>query len=184
MTGQEPIIQFADKDVGDVTAAVEGVMLGLKTPWLREGAEQVVTDAGAEQASAQRFVTVLELAYLVASADGFAAAERRSLSYLLESVTGSAVKQATLERHFSDLDNAVEMLGRRERLARSAADLPDAGAREEALKLTALIAMADGQVSVDEMSALTELGQHMEMDATRVEGLVRQCAGIVQEALG
>lgn len=187
MSGQEPIVQFEDRDATDVAAAVEGVMLGLRTPWLRQGAAQAVaerpSDAPDDEAAAQRFVTVVELAYLVASADGFAHAERKSLSYLLENVTGAAVKQAVLERHFSDLDQAVDALGRRARLARSAADIPDAAAREEALKLTALIAMADGTLSAEEMEALTELGAHMEMDSAGVEAVVRGCARVVQEAL-
>ena len=33
---EEPFIEFAGKDVKEVTAAVQGVMVGLRTPWLRQ----------------------------------------------------------------------------------------------------------------------------------------------------
>jgi len=184
--GDSAVVDFSGHEETDVAAAVEGVLVGLRTPWLREGAEQTAaaTDADAPLPSAaQRFVTVLELAYLIASADGFARAERQSLSYLLQSVTGSAVKQADLERHFSDLDHAVAAMGRRERMAASAASIDDDDGRQETIMLTALIAMADGTLSRTEMDALTELATHMEMPLDRTEALVHKVAAYVREAL-
>ncbi|MEM6993316.1 MAG: TerB family tellurite resistance protein [Myxococcota bacterium] len=179
------VIDFSEHEASEVAAAVQGVMVGLRTPWLREGAQQTqaASEADPLPTEAQRFVTMLELSYLVASADGFAKAERQSLSYLLQSVTGSAVKQADLERHFSDLDQAVAALGRRERLAASAAAIEDDTGRQEAILLTALIAMADGTLSRPEMDALLELSGHMDMPATEAEALVRKAATHVEEAL-
>src|SRR5262249_11811114 len=68
---------------------------------LREGAKAAA--AGSDDAPARRFTALLELGYLVASADGLDPSERAALARLLEAVTGSAVDQPTLERHFEDL---------------------------------------------------------------------------------
>ena len=180
-------IEFADAEVDDVAAAVQGVLVGLRAPWLREGAEQTMAQTADQadpgpQGAALRFVTLLELAYLVASADGLAKVERESLSYLLENLTGAAVKQSDLERHFSDLDQAVAAFGRRERLAASAAAIEEDG-REETMLLVSLIAMADGNLSNPEMGSLVELGEHMARSREQVEALAHQAAGYVQEAL-
>lgn len=179
------VVEFSGHEPGEVAAAVQGVIVGLRTPWLREGAKQTIAHATDDTlpSAARRFVTVLELAYLVASADGFATSERASLSYLLQSVTGAAVDQADLERHFSDLDHAVEALGRRERMAASAAAIEDDAGREEAILLTALIAMADGVLSQIEMEALAQLATHMDLPPARAQSLVDKAARHVQEAL-
>ena len=137
---------------------------------------------GNADASARAFQTVLELGYLVASADGFADAERESLSKLLESITGAALDHATLTLHFLDLDEAVGSLGRRERLARVAADIEGAAA-EEAVSLAALIAIADGQLSASELSVLEELGEHVSLGVERVREIVDDMAQRVEAKL-
>lgn len=183
------VIEFVGAAADDVAAAVEGVLVGLRTPWLREGAAQSVAVAEGDDpdapvtASAQRFQTTLELAYLVASADGLAKAERQSLSYLLHSVSGDAIQQAALERHFSDLDHAVAALGRRERLAASAAAIDDPAGREEAVLLVSLIAMADGVLSEPEMDAVLQLGTHFEFAPEATDALIERAAKYVREAL-
>jgi tellurite resistance protein len=141
---------------------------------LRAGAHDSMTAMPIESQPARRFQTLLEIGYLVASADGFASEERASLARLLESVTGEAINHAALELHFRDLDDAVASLGRRERLARVAADLDDEAAGEEAIGLAALIAMADGALGRAELDALVELGEHIGMSAQRVRGVVDQ----------
>lgn len=181
------VIQFAGCEAKDVAAAVQGALIGLRKPWLLEGAEQtqwIVADTDAPvPVAAQRFITVLELAYLVASADGFAKVERDSLSVLLETVTGSPVKQSVLEQHFSELDRGVAAFGRSERLAAASADIEDQAGRDEAIVLTALIAMADGALSRAEMNALSELAGHLQLSADQTDALVHEAAGYIREAL-
>jgi tellurite resistance protein len=132
--------------------------------------------------AAARFQTLLELGFLVASADGFADEERVSLSILLESVTGWAIDRAALERHFRDLEQAVAALGRRERLARLAAEL-DRAAAEEAIELVVTIAMADGRLSDAEHAVLVELGEHLKLTEDRLHALVADAASRLREAL-
>lgn len=140
--------------------------------WLSAGAAASVAEVPDDAAAASRFQTMLELAYLVASADGFAQAERVSLAALLEQITGSAVDHATLELHFRDLDDAVALLGRRERFARAAADLDGPKQGEEAITLVSMVALADGHLSGPEYEALVELGRYTDVPAARVRALV------------
>jgi tellurite resistance protein len=154
-----------------------------RSAWLRAGAASSVADEPIDRDAAQRFQTMLELAYLVASADGFADTERASLSTLLESITGAAVDRATLELHFRDLDDAVAQLGRRERLARAAADLETPEQREDVIAMVAIVALADGQISPPEFEALVELGRHVEIPAARVRAIVDTTAARVKAGL-
>jgi tellurite resistance protein len=140
------------------------------TESLREGAAAVHGEG--DDPKARHFQSMLELGYLVASADGFADAERNALSTLLEQITGSAVNHEELELHFRDLDDACSVLGRHERLRRAAAEFEDNIGRDEALAFAALVAVADGRLAAPEMSALSELGRCFEIRETEVEVIV------------
>jgi tellurite resistance protein len=153
---------------------------------LRAGAD--ATRGGADDQQARTFQSILELGYLVASADGFAEEERSALAALLEQATGAAVNREELELHFRDLDEGVAMLGRRERLRRAAADFDDALGRTHAITFTALIAVADGVLGQPEIEALAELGKCFELPLAEVleivEGVAREVEHTVEaEAL-
>ncbi len=153
---------------------------------LRAGAD--ATRGGADDQQARMFQSILELGYLVASADGFADEERQALAALLEQATGAAVNREELELHFHDLDDAVAVLGRRERLRRAAADFDDAIGRTHAITFTALIAVADGVLGQPEIEALAELGKCFELPLAEVleivEGVAREVERTVEaEAL-
>jgi tellurite resistance protein len=180
MSESHAIVELPDVEPARRAAAIHAVATedGGRAARLHEGARASVADAG-EVATARAFQTTLELGYLVASADGFAKDERETLSRLLESITGAAVDHATLTLHFLDLDEAVEALGRRERLARLAAELDGTAAAEEAVSLAALIAMADGRLSDRELEVLVELGGHVSLGAERVRAIVDDMAGRV-----
>ena len=147
---------------------------------LRAGAEAIL--AGRDDDDARRFGATLELAYLAASADGLDDGEREVLAGLLEQATGAAVDRATLHTHFSDLDAAVAMLGRRERLVRSAADIGDESAAE-AIEVAALVAMADGALFGKELAVLVELGACLGQGFGDVRDAVDRAAARVKEAL-
>ncbi|MBX7081309.1 MAG: TerB family tellurite resistance protein [Nannocystaceae bacterium] len=157
--------------------AVQAVMTSdpRRAQWLAEGAAASAAH-GAEDLAARRFQTVLELGYLVASADGFAASEREQLARLLASMTGAALPPAVLEQHFRDLDQAVALLGRRERLARVAADIEGPEAAADAITVAALIAFADGELAAPELSALYELGAFVGLSDERVRALANGLA--------
>jgi tellurite resistance protein len=185
MTDAEAVVRLPDTEPAQLAAAVESALnaRGDLTQKLRVGAQESARDEPEDVVAARRFQTLLELGYLVASADGFADEESASLAGLLERVTSKAIDRAALELHFQDLDAAVDLLGRRQRLARSAADLEDEVSAEEAIGLVATIAMADGCLSAAEYAALVELGQHMKISAARTHALVEQAAAGVEEGL-
>jgi tellurite resistance protein len=135
------------------------------------------------EAEARYFQSILELAYLVASSDGFVEAEQRALADLLEQVTGAAVSHAALELHFKDLEDACSVLGRKERLRRAAADFDDAIGRDEALGFAALVALADGKLREPEAEALLELAHCLEFEQHEAQNIVDAVVIQIQKAL-
>lgn len=185
MSERDGIVELPDVAPARLAEAVHAVATEdrARAERLRTGAEQSVAAEPSDGEAARAFQTVLELGYLVASADGFADEERTSLARLLESITGAAVDHAVLQLHFWDLDEAVESLGRRERLARAAADLEGEAAAIEAITLASLIALADGRMSAAELDVLVELGSHLSLSAERVRTLVDETAARVEAQL-
>lgn len=128
------------------------------------------------------FMAALELGYLTASADGLDDAERESLAAALERVTGIGYDHAAFAAHFHDLDTSVAMLGRRERLARTAAEFESDLQRADAIRFAALVAMADGTLHAAELAVLEELGPHFKWSSDRVRDLVTESAARVRGA--
>jgi tellurite resistance protein len=126
-----------------------------------------------------RFIAALELGYLTASADGLDAKERDSIAHTLEKVTGIGFDHDSFEAHFADLDDAVAALGRRERLARTAAEFETDDERADAIRFAALVAMSDGTLHEPELVVLVEAGSHFHWDSTRIRGLVEDAAARV-----
>lgn len=185
MSESGAIIELERGEPERLAAAVESAMRA-RAPsleWMTAGAAESARDEWTAEQAPRRFQTLLEIGYLVASADGFADEERTSLASLLEKLTGSAIDHETLELHFRDLDEAVELLGRRERLLRTSAELEDAATAEEVISLVAMISMADGVLSTDEFEVLVQLGNYVNFDEARVRGLVDQAAAQVEGAM-
>jgi hypothetical protein len=172
----DSVVQLPVADPARLAAAVQAV--------LNEGAASLPSSSRLREGAASlgiEFQRLLEVGYLVASADGLDDAERDAIAALLETATGAAVDRATLSTHFKDLDGAAAMLGRRERLARVAADLE--ATQVESLAFAALIAMADGQLVADELAVLVELGGCFEMSADEVRAVVDEVAATVGRCL-
>jgi tellurite resistance protein len=151
--------------------APEGAAQVLPTPArLEQGAKATLENRLEDEST--YFVSLLEIAWLVASADGFAEQERHALSELLEQILGRAVGRDVLELHFKDLGDACEMLGRRERMRRAAEDFSVTASSKEALGFAALVAMADGQLAGPEHDALVELGGHLGFSKTLVDEII------------
>jgi tellurite resistance protein len=147
----------------------------------RQGAD--ATRASSNDAPARYFQSILELGYLVASADGFAEQEAHALAALLEQATGAVVKRDELELHFKDLEDGCAMLGRRMRLRRAAADFEDAIGKAEAIGFATLVAAADGVLADAEMDSLSELGSCFALSRAEVENIVNGITRDIQLAL-
>jgi tellurite resistance protein len=129
-----------------------------------------------------RFMAVLELGYLAASADGLDVKERTAIANVLQSVTGLGMDQDAFNAHFADLDEAVAALGRRERLARTAAEFDSDESRSNAIRFAALIAMCDGTLCQPELEVLEEAGSHFAWTAEKVKDIVTEAAARVRGA--
>jgi tellurite resistance protein len=127
-----------------------------------------------------RFMAALELGYLAASADGLDPAERDALATTLERVTGIGYDHDAFAAHFADLDSAVATLGRRERLARTAAEFDSEETRADAIRFAALVAMCDGTLQKAELEVLSEAAGHFQWSADQVHGLVTEAAARVR----
>jgi tellurite resistance protein len=150
---------------------------------LKAGAQETLKQRDQDARQAEYFQSLLELGYLVASADGLALQERVALAALVEEATGSVVARDMMQRHFTDLDGGAEVLGRRERLARVASNFEDRAAREEAMSFAALIAIADGKLADPEARVLLELGEHFSFSEEEVKAVLSQVAVSIKLAL-
>jgi len=150
---------------------------------LREGATQALAGNSEHPEAGAAFQGLLEVGYLVASADGLADSERHALAELLERVTGRVADRKIMEQHFADLDAACAMLGRRERLRRAAAEFEDPAARREALGFAALISLMDGAIGEPEREALVVLGEHFEMAEDEIVDVIGGVFKAVEKSL-
>lgn len=170
----ETIVAFPDVDperlLEALCAAVTGD--GPRAVRLRTSASQCLVDEPSDVAAARWFQSLVELAYLVASADGFSDHERESLAHLIERATGRTVDHELLVLHLRELEVQTEVLGRHERFARAAAEVRDQPSVDDALAFAALVAMADGTMAKPEKDALLELARHLEIDPLQVESLI------------
>ncbi|MBX3129217.1 MAG: TerB family tellurite resistance protein [Polyangiaceae bacterium] len=148
---------------------------------LKHGAHAVKHDEATTEAA--RFVSLLEVAYLVASADGFADEECAALADLLEQATGREATADVLETHFRDLEAACSVLGRRERLRRAAADFTDDASRKDALGFAVLVALADGKLAEPEADVLSELCSDLGMAEGVAAAAVTEVVGRLRAAL-
>jgi tellurite resistance protein len=150
---------------------------------LAAGARESMKVSAEDKQAAVYFQSLLELGYLVASADGFAEGEREALALLVEHATGEIVSRSRLLQHFKDLDTTSEFLGRHERLHRVAAEFEDFNAREEAISFAALVAIADGVLEEPEMIVLMELGRCFSFSDEEIVNLAQNVARSIEEAL-
>lgn len=180
-----PIVAFpgvdADRLLTALCAAVTGD--GPRAVRLRTSASQCVVDEPSDLAAARWFQSLVELAYLVASADGFSPAERASLALLIERATGRTVERELLEQHLAELEVQTDILGRHQRLARAAAEVRDQPSVDDALAFAALVAMADGTLAKPEHDALLELAGHLEIEPVQVRALVAVLVDDVERRL-
>jgi len=174
------------KEMPDETVDTESLIGRLPSATqLQIGARQSMIDkkARSDLRAAEYFQSLLELGYLIASADGLADEEREALAQLVEHATLSEVEHDALLLHFKDLDDTSEALGRRERLKRVAANLDSSAERNEALSFAALVAIADGILAEPEMKVLLELGEDLSFSKQEVLSTAQNVADSIAKAL-
>jgi len=176
--------QLSGVDAEQLHAAVNTVLAAHQESLTAGASESPASADDKLTDAAVYFHTLLELAYLVASADGFAAEERAALAQLIETATSAALDRTVLLAHFDDLDSGTEVLGRRERLARAAANIETKERHEGAVRFAALIAAADGHMDTTEVDVLVELGSHFGFERPEVEAIATDVVAEVASHLG
>lgn len=176
-------LTLPDAPPEQLQAAVESVMRAQSDELRRGAAEAQKADNVRDPRVLARFLALLEVAYLTASADGLADGEREALAHAIENATGGAIDAPMLLTHFADLDDAAEILGRRERLSRTAANFASEDEREQALAFASVVAMADGQLAETELSVLVAMGAQFDFSAARVQAVAQGIAKQIVEAL-
>lgn len=181
----ESIVAFDGATPERIAAAVHAVVVsdGVRAARLKTGAAQSIAESPADLDSARWFQSLVELGFLVASADGFDPSERSALAGLLELVTCETIDKEILELHLDELAQQVDVLGRTQRLARAAQELDDPSAADDAVAFAALVAMSDGHLGAVELDALVELGGHLSIAPDRVRALALALAGEVEANL-
>jgi tellurite resistance protein len=157
--------------------------LASESPHLSADAALAQKDEPAGAERARHFRALLEAGYLVASADGLQDDERHALAELLEEASAAAFDRASFELYFRDMDDAVAMLGRRERLRRTAEEFSEPGAREEALGFALLVAIGDGKLAAPELAVLFELGETLGYSKPALEQRFEQTISRVEREL-
>lgn len=181
----DPIVAFAGATPERIAAAIHAVVVsdGVRAARLESGAQQSIAETPADLDAARWFQSLVELGFLIASADGFADDERRVLAGLLELVVSETIDREMLELHLGELAQQVDVMGRTQRLARAAQELDDPRAADDAVAFAALVAMADGTLGQVELDALVELGGFLSIAPDRVRALTLALAGEVEAKL-
>ncbi|MBI4706040.1 MAG: hypothetical protein HY744_33520 [Deltaproteobacteria bacterium] len=150
---------------------------------LCQGAEQFAAQSAEDVAAARYFGALLEVSYLVASADGLDAQERAGLAELIAQTTGRAVDPPALDLLFDRFERDLASEGREARIRSVATQFDDFMAREEALSFAALIAVADRTLASQEAEALLLLGGELGFSAGEVQAALDHVAQQLARAL-
>ena len=181
---EPPILQLPEVDPAHLAVVIRAMLAEdlAQADQLRAGAAQSLARADTDETTG-RFLALLDIAYLVASADRLDADEREGILRLFEHLTDSVLERTTLEGHFRELEESTAASSRGERLGAAADDLRDED-RGNAITFAAAIAMSDGWLGDAELDALIELGgllsvpadkarEQVELVIQRVEGRLR-----------
>lgn len=165
----------AAQAVGPASAA--SVQLGESIPaTLRQGAT-------AADASAARFLALLECTYLVAAADSITTEELGGLSTMVEVVTGARLSPPQIQNYFREFARGLADEGRLVRLRSIANTLGGPIERQEALHLAVLFAVADGTLARKETRVLIEVAEAFDHSIDELQAVIDEVASLLRTAL-
>lgn len=146
---------------------------------LRHGAGSAAGGSMAEQ-----FLALLECAYLVAAADTISTEELSGLSTMIEVVTGQQLTPAQIQAYFNEFARGVAQEGRSTRIEAIAAVLGGFVARQEALHLAVLFAVADGVLARKETRILIEFAEAFGHSVGELQVVLDEVGRLLSRALG
>jgi hypothetical protein len=170
---EPPILQLPEVDPTHLAVVIRGMLAEdlAQAERLRAGATPSL--ARDPQETTGRYLALLDVAYLVAAADGLDDDERAGILKLFDQLTDSVLDRDALEHHFAEVDDAVKSGAGGERLAAAATDLRDED-RGTAITFAAAAATANGWLGDAELKALYELGRHLSIPADKAREQVEQ----------
>lgn len=170
---EPPILQLPEVDPAHLAVVIRGILAEdlAQAERLRAGAAQSLARTDTDEATG-RYLALLDIAYLVAAADGLDVDERSGILRLFEQLTDGVLDRDALEHHFAELDDTMAS-SRSERLGAAAGDLRDED-RGNAISFAAAIAMSDGWLGDAELGVLKELGGFLGIPADKAREQVEQ----------
>lgn len=171
---EPPILQLPEVDPTHLAVVIRAMLAEdlAQSERLRAGAAQSLARTDAEETTG-RYLALLDIAYLVAEADGLDGDERNGILRLFEQLTDGVLDRDALEHHFGELDDTLKASNRSERLGAAAGDLRDDD-RTNAITFAAAIAMSDGWLGDAELGVLYELGGMLSIPADKAREQVEQ----------
>lgn len=140
--------------------------------------------AGSEGGSmAEQFLALLECAYLVAAADAISTEELSGLSTMIEVVTGQQLGPAQIQAYFNEFARGVAQEGRQNRIIAIAQVLGSYVARQEALHLAVLFAVADGVLARRETRVLIEFAEAFGHSVSELQVVLDEVGRLLSRAL-
>lgn len=132
--------------------------------------DEATVPTGFDPQAAALFETIVEAAYLVASADGVVdEEERRTFERIVTAACGGAVPQHHIADLVADLEDQLSEDGLDRRIARLAEAVTRKEHAQEVLRIATLIAQVSDEVSDVERVVLEKLAVACKLDASEVD---------------
>jgi len=132
--------------------------------------DESTVPTGFDPHAAALFESIVEGAYIVATADGvFDEEERRAFERIVTAACGGAVAQRHIADLIADLQDQLEEDGLETRLQRLGEGIARREHAQEVVRIAALIAQVSEDVSEIERSVLEKLATACKLEATEVD---------------
>lgn len=132
--------------------------------------DESTVPTGFDPHAAALFESIVEGAYIVATADGiFDEEERRAFERIVTAATGGSVTQGHIADLIADLADQLAEDGLDTRLQRLGAGIARREHAQEVIRIAALIAQCSEDVSAIERTVLEKLAAACKLEATEVD---------------
>jgi tellurite resistance protein len=143
--------------------------------------DESTVPTGFDPHAAALFESIVEGAYIVATADGvFDAEERRAFERIVTAACGGAVAQRHITDLISDLQDQLDEDGIETRLQRLGEGIARREHAHEVIRIAALIAQVSEDVSEIERSVLEKLATSCKLDAAEVDAALEDVKKALQ----
>jgi hypothetical protein len=150
---------------------------------LGRGAAQLAAGEVEDPEAARYFRAIVEVCFLVASADGLAEEEKAAVAELIACACGEAFGADKAAALFDAFAALLVAEGLERRLDAVVAELEGYLAREEAMSFAALVAVADRALGDRELAVLVAFGKRCGFSFGEVQALIQQVAAALGRSI-